>query len=244
MRTLCFVTLLAVVGHSLLGYAGAEEPQAVIEKAIAAHGGKERLAGLKATRMKASGTVNLGAEVPFTWEITWQSPKQIKIAAELEAAGQKVAFMQGFDGVNAWGSVNGAFVGVEGKKLDELHAQIHLRQVLTLVPLVTVPMRYRCRFQSSARGAPASREKGMARTIAASMSRTGTRSRGISHAASRQNVSTIRHQPPIIRPDVVRLTSRQRTSVESTQTATMSLAASSEPTSHGKSDQRTGCNSG
>jgi hypothetical protein len=35
-----------------------------------------------------------------------------------------VAFVQGFDGVNAWGSVNGAVVGVEGKKLDELRAQI------------------------------------------------------------------------------------------------------------------------
>jgi hypothetical protein len=62
--------------------------------------------------------------VPFVWEITWQSPKQVKIAAELEAAGQKVSFVQGFDGVNAWGSVNGAVVGVEGKKLDELRAQI------------------------------------------------------------------------------------------------------------------------
>ena len=78
----------------------------------------------------------MGAEVPFTWDITWQSPKQLKIAAELEAAGQKVGFVQGFDGTSAWGSANGAVVGVEGKKLEELHAQIHLRRVLTLAPLL------------------------------------------------------------------------------------------------------------
>jgi hypothetical protein len=82
------VVPLAAVGHSWLAYVSAAEPHAIIEKAIAAHGGQERLAGLKATRMRASGTVNLGAPVPFVWEITWQSPKQIKIAAELEAAGQ------------------------------------------------------------------------------------------------------------------------------------------------------------
>ena len=45
---------------SQLGYASGEEPKVVIEKAIAAHGGKERLAGLKAIRMKATGTVELG----------------------------------------------------------------------------------------------------------------------------------------------------------------------------------------
>lgn len=137
MRTLCVISLLAAVCLSRLGYASAEEPKGIIEKAIAAHGGNERLAELKALRMKAAGTVNLGVEVPFTWETTWQSPRKIKIAAELESAGQKVGFVQGFDGVNAWGSVNGAVVGVEGRKLDELRAQIQLRRVLTLVPLLT-----------------------------------------------------------------------------------------------------------
>lgn len=119
MRTVHVVFLLVALGQELLSYANAEDPKAIIEKAIAAHGGRERLSRLKAMRMKATGTVNLGAPVPFTWEITWQSPQQIKIAAGLEAAGQKVAFVQGFDGVQAWGSVNGAVIGVEGKKLDD-----------------------------------------------------------------------------------------------------------------------------
>jgi hypothetical protein len=37
------VFLLAAVGHSWLAYASAEDPKGIIEKAIAAHGGKERL---------------------------------------------------------------------------------------------------------------------------------------------------------------------------------------------------------
>jgi acetyl esterase/lipase len=86
--------------------------------------------------MKATGIVNLGADVPFTWEISWQSPNQVRIAAVLEAAGQTVDFEQGTDGTTAWGSANGVVVGVDGKKLEELRAQVHLRRVLTLAPLL------------------------------------------------------------------------------------------------------------
>jgi acetyl esterase/lipase len=136
MRVLSCISILSLawIGHS--GCASGEGPEKVIEKAIAAHGGQERLGGLKAVLMRARGTVNLGAEVPFTWAVTWQSPQQLKIATELELSGQKVAFVQGHDGTDAWGSANGAVAGVEGLQLEELRAQLHLRRVLTLAPLL------------------------------------------------------------------------------------------------------------
>lgn len=114
----------------------AEEPQAVIERAVAAHGGGERLGKFKAVRTKVKGMVDIGAEVPFTWDIVWQSPQKIRITAELEAGGQKIGFVQGYDGERAWGSANGAVAEVAGKKLEELQAQIQLRRVLTLAPLL------------------------------------------------------------------------------------------------------------
>jgi|GEM_PF-93666 len=136
MRILFSLLLVVIACLSRLDRAAGDEPNRVIEKAMVAHGGQERLAAIKAIRMKATGTVNWGAEVPFTWDLTWQSPKQLKLAAELGAAGQRVSLVQGFDGSSAWASANGVVVGVAGKKLDELHAQIHLRRVLTLAPLL------------------------------------------------------------------------------------------------------------
>jgi acetyl esterase/lipase len=136
MRNVSIFALLAAVLFALPHGADAAEPKAIIEKAIKAHGGQERLAKIKAIRTKAKGKVNLGVDVPFTWDITWQAKRGFNLAAELEAAGTKVALVQGVDATGAWGSANGAVAPLTGKKLEEFQAQIHLRRVLTLHPLL------------------------------------------------------------------------------------------------------------
>ncbi len=113
------------------------EPKGVIEKAILAHGGQERIAKLRVIRAQAKGTVNLGAEVPFSWETVWQWPNQYKVAAVLEAPTAKVTLIQGFDGASGWVSAEGATAALEGKKLAEFKAQMHVRRVLTLAPLLS-----------------------------------------------------------------------------------------------------------
>jgi acetyl esterase/lipase len=136
MRTLLLTVLLIAINLARPEFAAADEPQAVLEKAILAAGGEEQIAKFKAVRSKAKGTVNLGTEVPFTWEITWQWPNQYKMAAELQAGGQKVALVQAFDGSSGWGEVSGVTAPIAGQKLKELEAQMHLRRILMLTPLL------------------------------------------------------------------------------------------------------------
>jgi hypothetical protein len=67
MRVLSCLSIMAVAWVGQWGGANGEEPKLVIEKAIAAHGGKERLAGLKAIRMKVNGTSAPKLIVPVAW---------------------------------------------------------------------------------------------------------------------------------------------------------------------------------
>lgn len=116
--------------------ATAADPRLIVEKAIKAHGGQERLSRINAVHTKAKGTVRIGVDVPFTWDITWQAPNRFKMAADLTAGEATVKLLQGFDGVHGWGSANGLIAPLAGKKLEELQAQTDLRRVLTLHPLL------------------------------------------------------------------------------------------------------------
>ena len=75
--------LLVVCVGLLAGAAGAargqEEPRAVIERAIQAHGGMERLSRVRADKVTLKGTLVVsGRSVPFVAETTVQLPAQFK----------------------------------------------------------------------------------------------------------------------------------------------------------------------
>lgn len=137
MRVLLLVAALVSSTSCAPLRIAADEPRAVIEKAIRAVGGEDRIDKLKTMRAKAEGTVNLGVEVPFTWTITWQLPNQYKMAAEVEVADKKVTFVQAFDGSSGWAGANGVTAPLTGPKLNDLRAQIHLCRILMLAPLLT-----------------------------------------------------------------------------------------------------------
>jgi acetyl esterase/lipase len=137
MRSLLLIALLIAVSQIRSAHVAAQDPKAVIEKAILAMGGEERVNKLKVVRAKAKGSVNLGAEVPFTWVITWQSPNQYKMEAELSVAAKPVTLVQAFDGSKGWAGASGVTKAVDGQKLKELKAQMHLRRILMLTPLLT-----------------------------------------------------------------------------------------------------------
>ncbi|HME90451.1 MAG TPA: hypothetical protein VKE49_03445, partial [Myxococcaceae bacterium] len=68
-----------------------EEVRSIIDKAIRAHGGEEKLAKVKAVRAKSKGTIHFGgARAAYTNTESWQLPDRIKVVTEIDNQGQKL----------------------------------------------------------------------------------------------------------------------------------------------------------
>lgn len=131
--------LLPALASLLLLSAGrvrADESRAIVEKAIKAHGGEEKLAKLKKIRAKATGTINLGADVPFALATVWQSPDHLKNTVKLESSKQPATLVETIAGGDSWSSRDGKAGPLTSIKLDELRTQAHVRRLLLLTPLL------------------------------------------------------------------------------------------------------------
>src|SRR5690348_17197194 len=103
----------------------ADDSRAVIEKAIKAYGGEEKLARLKAVQLSAKGTINLGAEVPFTLETVWQWPDRLRNTVKLGTT----TVVEAMAGDESWSIRDGKPAPLSAAKLDELRAQAHVRRL-------------------------------------------------------------------------------------------------------------------
>jgi acetyl esterase/lipase len=126
---------LAVLLLAPAGLIGAEDTRAIIEKAIKAHGGEAKLNKLKTMTARAKGTVNLGADVPFTQEMVWQWPDRLKSVVTLETA-KPTTVVETIAGGDSWSSRDGKLRPLDRVKGDELRTQAHVRRLLLLTPLL------------------------------------------------------------------------------------------------------------
>src|SRR5258708_30384783 len=75
---------------ALIGRAAAEEqdPKAIITKAIAAVGGKDKLEKFKGSKSKGKGTFSAdGLDIPFTTDSMMQLPSKLKNTLTLDVMG-------------------------------------------------------------------------------------------------------------------------------------------------------------
>jgi hypothetical protein len=126
----------------LLGAAGLaaaqESARAVIERAIAAHGGRERLARARADRVKVRGTLFAKTDVPFVSEMTVQLPGQFKSVIELTSDGEKHTVVQAINGDKAAVWIDGRpQTKIPPPALAEMRGRLHLDRAVRLVPLLT-----------------------------------------------------------------------------------------------------------
>src|SRR4051812_15504662 len=103
--------LLVVCAGFLAGAAGPvwaqEEPRALIERAIQAHGGMERLSRVRADKVKLKGTLEVsGRTVPFVAETTVQLPAQFKTVIQLTVGNDKHTVVQVLNGDKAFITLN------------------------------------------------------------------------------------------------------------------------------------------
>src|SRR5579862_494764 len=114
----------------------ADDAKAIIEKAVKAYGGEEKLAKLKVVQTKAKGSLFAGAEFPVTMDTDTSLPNLYKMAADLDAAGTKIHAFVILDGDHGWLGFGAAVGELSGPKLDDTKAQLHVRRLFQLTPLL------------------------------------------------------------------------------------------------------------
>lgn len=118
--------------------AGAQEEAAsILQKAIQAHGGADKLAKQNAARARSRGTVEVeGMYVPFTAESAVQLPDQHKTRLQLNLQGLSLDLLQVLNGNQAWAGTPGQVKEIRGPLLEEMRESLYATRVQTLVPLL------------------------------------------------------------------------------------------------------------
>jgi len=153
-------TYMLALGLLLLSAASvraADDANAILDKAIKAHGGADKLNADKdkAEVTKSKGTIELmGQSIPFTEETTVQT-NRIKSVLKLTASGKAVTQTTVYNGEKAWVNILNMTSELEGKMLDEVKEEIYLEQVSRLTTLKDKPYELSSAGEVKVNGRPA-----------------------------------------------------------------------------------------
>jgi hypothetical protein len=112
------------------------EARALVDRALKAQGGAERLAKLPAIRGKLKGTFHgLGEGVPFTGEFAAQGADRTRLVIEAEVGGEKLRLAHVLNSDKGWVQVNDGTEELDEEGLAEAREQAYAEWVATLVPL-------------------------------------------------------------------------------------------------------------
>jgi hypothetical protein len=116
-----------------------EAARAVVERAIKAHGGLERLSRVRADRVRLKGTLLLGTtKASFVSEVTVQLPAQFRMDMQLTTGdGKKHTLVQIQNGDKVLITLDGQPQKVEPAAQAEMRAKMELDRAVRLVPLLT-----------------------------------------------------------------------------------------------------------
>lgn len=114
-----------------------DEPKLIIERAIKAAGGEDKLAKLKSARVKQKGTMNLsGQDVAVTMETVYVMPLKYKSQMQVTLNGVQFDAVQGFDGDKGWITAMGKTSDLPAAALQALKDEAYVAEVEMLVPLL------------------------------------------------------------------------------------------------------------
>jgi hypothetical protein len=112
------------------------EVQALLDKAIKAHGGEEKLNKHKAFTLKMKGKSHvMGMALDTTGEMAFQRPDQFRMELEFEIMGMKFKILQVFNKGKGWLSLNGMVQELDKDLLAEMKEGVHTARVEWLTPL-------------------------------------------------------------------------------------------------------------
>jgi hypothetical protein len=130
--------LVLVVLAGLAPVVGAQESaRAVVERAVTAHGGMEKLSRARADRTQMRGVIYVGkSAVPFTSEVTVQLPKKYRSVVQLRDGERTRTLVHDLDGDKASITIDDKAQPAQGTHLNQLRQTLELERALRLAPLL------------------------------------------------------------------------------------------------------------
>lgn len=134
-----------------------DDPRAIVERAMKAAGGEANLTRFKARHNKVKGTVQFEGQkpIPFTQEVHYQAPNQIKETMSANVEGVTRIFVTILNGDKASIQVDGKAQEVSEKLLAELKESAHLAQVSRFIGLKDKPYELTALPEAQVNGKPA-----------------------------------------------------------------------------------------
>jgi hypothetical protein len=127
-----------VLAGATLAVRAEEGSNPVLDKAIKAMGGEEKLAKIKAFELKGKGTINLmGNESPFSTKVIAQGLDHSRQDFEGEFGGNKIKGFSILAGDKGWRSFAGNTMDLDAEAL----ADAKRAQYLQVVPMTLVPLK-------------------------------------------------------------------------------------------------------
>jgi hypothetical protein len=136
MRAVLFLVAWAICLFGDVGRSAAQDDvRSIIDKALKAHGGAERLAKVTSAQSKSKGTLHILDGFKYTSESFVQLPNQVKTVMQLEVNGMNITQIQILDGDKAWIHVNGKTEELQDKLLNEMKEGFYAERIASLTPL-------------------------------------------------------------------------------------------------------------
>jgi hypothetical protein len=139
MRRLLSLTCAAAVALAPTAVRAEDKPDAktIIEKAIKAHGGADKIDKVKATVVKTKGTVHvMGMDIAFTGTNSSQEPDKMRVEVDVTVMGMDFKSTQIFNKDKAWVGVNGTFTEVDKDMVKLFQEKMYGSRVGRLTPLL------------------------------------------------------------------------------------------------------------
>lgn len=130
-------TFSVVVSLFLAGFAAAETPKEIVEKAVKAHGGADALVKTKAMIQQATGKVNFqGNDVDASREGKWALPERVFNTVDVTMQGEKARFALVLNGLSGWQTMDkGGPVDLTAANYDMLTDEAYVQWLCTVAPL-------------------------------------------------------------------------------------------------------------
>jgi len=129
MRTVLIPSLVVAVLLAAHPAARADDVQAILDRAVKAHGGADKLGKEHTIQTKSKGTIELAGGISFTDESILQPPGQIKTNTQLEVNGQTVTVNVVFDKDKGWVKAGDKTMDMDEKLLAEMKEVVHMTEL-------------------------------------------------------------------------------------------------------------------
>lgn len=115
---------------------GQEATEAIVKKAIQAHGGAVLLTKYPAVETKTQGQILIGMGIGIAQTTYFQLPNQLKEVQIVNLNGQRAEVITVFDGQKAWMNTNSETQELGGQALVEVKESVHLARLCRLTTLL------------------------------------------------------------------------------------------------------------